>query len=231
MILHHAVFHPEPMLDALRPQARRPFALTILREPRTQIVSAYDFFSQYPSFAALPAKSTSGHLTYFGALNSTWQDPFNFGRFRNPQSHDLGWYQRHGGSAAFDDDGARIASWLALLTSSLDLVMILEHMDASLVLLARALGCPLAMIGSYSCAKNVFGGEHTRLTAEEHRLVRRLHGVDRALYRHFLRRLLPLLPYLRADVQQLRRARCSSHMCGFCESQSRRVVPIDPLEI
>jgi len=122
-------------------------------------------------------------------------------------AHDLGWYQRHRGSTAFDHDTKRISTWLADLTVSIDLVMILEHMDASLVLLANALGLPSAVVGKLTCALNVFPGEHTRLGSEHYLIGLSLHTVDVALYRHFERRLQPQVEHLQHEMRKLRGAR------------------------
>ena len=51
-------------------------------------------------------------------------------RSRNPQAHDLGWYQFNGHTTAADTNGTRIAEWLGMLDKQLDHAILLEQARA-----------------------------------------------------------------------------------------------------
>ena len=74
-----------------------------------------------------------------------------------------------------------------MLEANFSLVLLLERMDESLVLLARALYLPLHAVAAFR--KNARkGGSKEAISHDQREILARFQAVDLAIYRHFRRR-------------------------------------------
>ena len=130
----------------LRLSARRPFFLTVLREPISRLVSAFNY-PPWLHVARGPAASKSAN---WSAILAEYEKGGVFSPrgsvFRNSMALDLGWYSRTGSTlGVFRDDHneTQLKTWLHGLDKKLDLVVLTERFDEGLVLLAHVLGLPV----------------------------------------------------------------------------------------
>ena len=198
IVHHHSVLDVPHMRQFLRPSARRPFFLTVLREPVSRVVSSFNYrpwlhvargaassrTANWSTIVAEYEKFTHTSLSK-NAVGAGGGIPL----FRNSMSLDLGWYSRNGTAApAFkhDHDDAQLRTWLRGLDKKLDLVMLMERFDEGLVLLAQMLGLPVREF-AYRVRNNA---ESSRLhrppfPASLRQRLLRINWPDYRLYAHF----------------------------------------------
>lgn len=176
VICNHAVFNKAQMSEFLKPT---PFFFTILRHPLRQIESAFNYF---PAVSGEFRWSRGLRFLEGVAQGGDIPNPVAQSCFRNPQAHDLGWYEWSGGQEQDQNEDA-ITSWIGQLNQDLDFVMLNEHFDEGLVLLRRRLGLSLDDVAEVSL--KVSQGKHVPPSADEASKIQQLLRVDSALYQHF----------------------------------------------
>lgn len=163
IICNHAVYNRTAMLAYLK-KSKSPFIFTILRDPLSQIQSAFNYFNSSDSRESLTASLLSKEPTAAGNMllkqlvdlelaghEDVWDkrihilkemknNPAKFrkvdrARFLNSQSYDLGWYEAHDGSSLPSDED--IQKWFEGLDFSY--VMLTDMYDEGLVLLSQKL--------------------------------------------------------------------------------------------
>lgn len=187
VICNEAVYAEEHMRRFLKPS---PLFFTVLRQPLTQLQSAFEFFNP-------PCGSDwDTRMAWLEKVTQT-QDPSEelgprgpnlVAQFRNSQAHDLGWYERQGYSSDFDHDDKAISTWLDEIHESLGFVMLTEYFNEGLVLLGKKLGLrvrDLAHVRLKRSGENEARGEG--LTPEHVRKAEDLAHVDVLLYSRFNR--------------------------------------------
>jgi len=139
VICNNAVYAEEHMRRFLKPS---PFFFTVLRQPVTQVQSAFNFFdppcgNDWDARMAWLEKvvQTQDPSEEFGS-----RGPNFVAQFRNSQAHDLGWYERQGQSSEFDHDDKAINAWIEEIHDSLGFVMLAEYFNEGLLLLGKKLG-------------------------------------------------------------------------------------------
>lgn len=179
MLCNNAVFNEDEMKAYLKPA---PFFFTIIRNPVTQMASS---FSAYQTDAGESWSQRIHWLEqlWLGDLSEIRHLPEVLGHFRNPQAHDLGWYEHVGQSAVFDQDDQAVDAWLQELQLSMGLVMLKEHFDEGLVLLGHNLGLKTEDLVHINF-KESFHPPSLPSKAEAERLEALL-MVDTKLYQHF----------------------------------------------
>lgn len=165
---------------------RIQFFSSSVREPSSQAVSAYDFFIVERGWTTLFAQ----HLEWVEALQSTSQKPFDISestaRFLNPQAWDFGWYEYVGLTTEYDRNATMIKRWLTDLEKDFTNVVILEHFDEGLALLARTLNVePREFAYVEMNTHESHATEKTVPSENEYWMLLSLYPVDRALYKHF----------------------------------------------
>jgi len=199
-----AVFDHGRMSDYLKADA---IFFTVMRDPiarsistfshQTQSSSWYDYLERMTG-AAYPGHHVWGHE--WVALNV------------NSMAYDLGWYQDvwglGSGTTMYDHDDERIAEFVQYLDGHLDLVLIFEELDKSLVLLGRKARMDVVELAYKSVA--ISTDSHLP-TTDERETLRQLLKVDAAIYDHFRAKLtqtwdeqVRLDPTLNDDLDQLR---------------------------
>ncbi|CAJ1390786.1 unnamed protein product [Effrenium voratum] len=190
VICNHAVFNDEKMRSYLKPHA---FAFTVLRSPLDQIRSALDHYQDNPGWMwGLPETNRSSWDERIRFLRLLQETPHKFssedlGRYRNPQAHDLGYYEFSQLQIASWD----VQSWVAGLSRNLSYVMLTEYYNEGLVLLRHKLD--LAIEDIVYIVKNAAGSRGSSfepvppVTVSQDAELRALLEADIALYEHFNR--------------------------------------------
>lgn len=202
LVAHHAVLDFDKMLTFV-PGAR---FVTIVRNPVSQFLSAWYFFRRKtlepgwrPGSSQTPDASPTTRFEQRTLTQDAVQSllnmthPYNrrqaqtVHRLVNSQSFTLGWsdYRRLHSTS---NDTALVDRWLSEVVDRMEVVVVLERMDESLVALAHSLGWP-----SESLSYRPLNGRRTAYPTPDAGLldeVRRnfLH-VDEKLYRYAHRRL------------------------------------------
>jgi len=187
LIANHAVFNSAHWREYL---GSNPIFASSVREPSSQAVSAYDFFTGMNGWTTPFAQ----HLEWVEALQSTSQTPFDISEstalFLNPQAWAFGWYEYVGLTTKYDRNATMIKRWLTDLDKDFTNVVILEHFDEGLALLARTLNVEP---GEFAYVEKNTQESHDQFeynektvpSENEYSKLLRLYPVDRALYNHF----------------------------------------------
>lgn len=176
---HHAVFNSEKWRSYLAPH---PHFTSLLREPSSQAVSAYNYYFEswsWPEFIKTVSETQAPRSTKFDFdLKVT---PY----LLNPQAWDLGWYEYVGFTTEYDRNDSVIQTWLDdLQEKHFTAGMVLtEYYDEGLVILAKSLKCTpdeFAYIRQNEGSNRSFTP-----SADQLQQLANLYTVDRALYDHF----------------------------------------------
>jgi hypothetical protein len=142
LINNHAVLARAPMARFMR---TRPLFFSIVREPHSRMVSAFNYYKP--------------HSRAVGAGQHSWEDlisllrsydhcgfgvPDHCDQFINGMATSFGWRAAQSNSLAHDQDDEHIATWLGALEAQVDVMLVLEKLDESLLLLREkvtALAC------------------------------------------------------------------------------------------
>lgn len=186
----HDVINNHAILNRTRMEAylKRPaFFFTILRGPVVQAISAFNYFgyARQSSWAA--------HLAWLGTHHSH-EASARAARLQNSQASDLGWYEyasREGvggdSRAAPRSSAAAINRFVRRLDADLDVALLLEEIDAGLVLLAHRLGLSLPEV-AYVPRKTEHATPYVTPTPAQERDLRALLAADVAMYAFFKQR-------------------------------------------
>ncbi|XP_065219319.1 galactose-3-O-sulfotransferase 3-like [Planococcus citri] len=174
--------------------------VTILRHPVTHFKSKYDFFQIY--------LTTGMSLQQF--LNAPIKPPLLLGvdsfmayRGYNQMSVDLGF------DAIQSKNQTAIAEFIEKIDREFDLVMIMEYMDASMILLANLMGWPLENMAYLKMNARLPGSDDYKLTLRDEITIMDLNEVDTLLYHHFRNKFLKCVRQygerkMKDQIQQLK---------------------------
>lgn len=201
-INNHAVFNHE----AFREHLKSPMmTFTMLREPISRTISAYNYFPHHH-------KSWRAFLNYLRTLNKqvNWQSAV----FLNNLGYALGWYHWNNSTTKYDQNKERIMDFIDNIEQDMDLVLILEHMEESLVLFGDALpelGLTELVWHDFKVAAKEQPREYQIPTESERKELIQILTVDQMIYSHFQTRLLKvweskvkLVPALENSQHKLR---------------------------
>ena len=157
---------------------------TILREPLSRTISGYKFFEYWNDRSW---KSFLDYVKSMKRVSNFWQATAT-----NSMAYSLGWYHWHNGSREYDQNVTKIREFIAQLDNQMDLLLIVEKMDKSLLLLRDHLpGLALSELVHYRFKDNSNSNEsnYTAPTSSELQELSDLLLVDRMIYEHFNKRL------------------------------------------
>ncbi|XP_065218027.1 galactose-3-O-sulfotransferase 3-like isoform X1 [Planococcus citri] len=148
--------------------------VTILRHPATQFQSKYEFL--------VLNKTTGMNLQQF--LNAPEKPDLSKGggavyRGYNQLSVDLGF------DVSQSKNETAIAEFIQTIDREFDLVMIMEHMEASMILLANLMGWPLEYVAFLKLNSRNSQSDPYKLTLRDEITIMDLNQVDTLLYNHF----------------------------------------------
>lgn len=185
IICNHAVYDDKRMRSYTTSSPRGPFLFTVLREPLSQIRSAFEYFKPHVTDWA------SRILAMEAMVPDSSKDA---ARFRNSQARDLGWYHQ-AGDASLDSQDELVDEWLASLGRNFSLVVLTEHFDEGLVLLSRKFGVEIEEL-KYLKVEPAPVPSRLPLTAQKRYVppaaseaakILQLSNIDVRLYAHFNR--------------------------------------------
>ncbi|KAL6972286.1 Galactose-3-O-sulfotransferase, partial [Sarracenia purpurea var. burkii] len=152
---------------------------TMLRHPATLFQSLYVFFRM--------ERSTGMSFPQF--LNATKKPERIWGfysqiayRGYNQMSVDLGFDLQQ------NQNATAINEFIDKIDREFDLVLIMEHMEESLVLLANLMGWPLEYVAFLKVNARVEGSDSYSLTLQDKTTLLDLNPIDALLYDHFLKK-------------------------------------------
>ncbi|KAL1461761.1 hypothetical protein WDU94_013633 [Cyamophila willieti] len=178
ILAHHARYDSVEMKKLFNPSDT--LYLTILRDPASMFESMYNFYKLnliYNNVTLDDILSAPNKFPMYKRLLSH-RYPYRFGL--NQMSFDLGMDE-----SMFDDQEA-ITDFMTILAQDFDLVMITEHMEVSLILLADMMQWPLERVVYLNHIERK-EREVRNLTEAEQSFLRDLNLADTLLYDYFLR--------------------------------------------
>lgn len=180
-IANHALFDRETFSHYLKDPM---ITFTVLREPISRYISGYNWFKH-------PFSSWREHLDHSKQMK-TITDRHGV-IFLNSMAYDLGWYHQHDFSTEYDQDIDKIYEFIDQLDRDLNMVMITEYMEESLLLL-RELFLPALDVTELVFHDFKTNDEQEKVypTPAEEKELAHLILVDRLLYRHFQQKLVGL---------------------------------------
>ncbi|XP_076437906.1 uncharacterized protein LOC143277055 [Babylonia areolata] len=177
VVFNHMIFHREE-LEALMPD--RTFYFAIMRNPLDRFVSSFVYYGYDKLFLRLPRFSTvKDAVLYF------MQHPHVVKNYIKPELYNS-LAGDTGLAPSLQTDVQAVRAHIARVERDLDLIMIVEYFDESLVLLKRR-SC-LSMQDIVYLMKNARRPEElpeVRLTQEEKAMFDRFQMADDLMYRHF----------------------------------------------
>jgi hypothetical protein len=231
IIVDHAVFNEENYSAYLAPGS---MFLTVLREPVSQAISAYNYLKVAKSLMlkSHPFGGWESHLLWLSSLPPQVEHERDEAHFRNPQATVMGWYEYVGMTTEHDNDKSMIDQWLSTLDPNFNQIggyALQDRFDESMVLLQRRLKVDIKEL---AYIYNNEGTENVQPTDRQREQLKQSLTVDIALYNHFNRtfakfwhqdeeenkELLYTLQQANAEYE----AFCSSetetiHPTGFCQ--------------
>ncbi|XP_035663187.1 galactose-3-O-sulfotransferase 3-like [Branchiostoma floridae] len=150
-LVHHFVYNKTWLRSKFPPETKY---ISIIRQPFSHLKSQINYFhlpkalgiqhtkNPVKKFLKDPWRYRNGSETFFPHVNITWDGT------RNPMTFDMGW------PAERADDEEEARKYISQLDADFTLVMILEHLDESVVLLRRLMCWELRDVLFYSKSKN-----------------------------------------------------------------------------
>ncbi|XP_035663501.1 galactose-3-O-sulfotransferase 2-like [Branchiostoma floridae] len=150
-LVHHFVYNKTWLQSKFPPETKY---ISIIRQPFSHLKSQINYFhlpkalgiqhtkNPVKKFLKDPWRYRNGSETFFPHVNITWDGT------RNPMTFDMGW------PAERADDEEEARKYISQLDADFTLVMILEHLDESVVLLRRLMCWELRDVLFYSKSKN-----------------------------------------------------------------------------
>ena len=188
-IYNHAVYNKARYDFFLR---QKGATFTILREPMSRTVSAVNYYRDKTTYS----------FRGWPALLHRYRNKDNIMRTydfytHNGMAFDLGWYEQHNLSIAYDYDVKEIQDFIDELDKNIDVVMIMERLDESLLLLRDKI--PGLSISELVYRKSNTNGNSTHNedsslskvypSKEQMEELTEIMLVDRMIYDHFNARL------------------------------------------
>ncbi|XP_078585457.1 galactosylceramide sulfotransferase-like [Branchiostoma floridae x Branchiostoma japonicum] len=198
VLVDHTVYNRQ-LLDHLMPPDT--VYIAILRQPLSHLRSVFNWYGLARKIKGLgrsdPVASfiknpDQFHVPYVKALSHT-RAPYTLEK--NYMAYDLGF------PLGLSDSQSSIDEYIKTLTREIDLVLILEHMDESLVLLRRMMCWALKDILYNVAPKNLKKYKKTPISAALLKQHRRWSNVDYQLYDHFNAILLQKIQREGTDFQ------------------------------
>ena len=190
ILCNHLVFNERVIRDSLYPDTK---FIGIVREPLSQFVSAFNYYSNVFKVKYLMHIPGPVSLRTYMQFPARWEGHrFGASFTHNRMSFDFGM-----NASGLMGDHKHIMDYVTYLNRTFDLVMVSERFDESMVLLKRLLGWSLQDI--LYAKNNVFQKtgagkqlpqvaqvhQYYNLTARERQLHRDFNLADYALYEHF----------------------------------------------
>ncbi|XP_078663490.1 galactose-3-O-sulfotransferase 2-like isoform X4 [Branchiostoma floridae x Branchiostoma belcheri] len=183
-LFHHFVYNKTWLLSKFPPETQY---ISILRRPFSNLKSQMNYYhlrgvlgikrtkNPVKIFLQDPWQYRNRSQTFFPHVNITWDGT------RNPMTFDMGW------PAERADEEEEARKYIGELDADFTLVMILEHLDESVVLLRRLMCWELRDVLLYSSRKNSRGYPYKtyKATPEELENHRAWSAVDYMLYDTF----------------------------------------------
>ncbi|CAH1250220.1 GAL3ST3 [Branchiostoma lanceolatum] len=183
-LFHHFVYNKTWLLSKFPPETKY---ITILRHPFSHLKSQINYFhlpkvlgiqhtkNPIKKFLKNPWQYRNRSETFFPHVNITWDGT------RNPMTFDMGW------PAERADEEEEARKYISKLDADFTLVMILDHLDESVVLLRRLMCWELQDVLLYSKSKNSrpYQYKFYVATPEEQENHRGWSAVDYMLYNTF----------------------------------------------
>ncbi|XP_035663498.1 galactose-3-O-sulfotransferase 2-like [Branchiostoma floridae] len=183
-LMHHFVYNKTWLRSKFPPETKY---ISIIRHPFGHLKSQMNYFTlakvlkikghgnAVKVFLQDPWQHRNRSETFFPHVNITWDGT------RNPMTFDMGW------PAERADEEEEAREYISKLDSEFTLVMILEHLDESVVLLRRLMCWDLRDILLYSKVKNSrpYPYKNYVATPEELEHHRSWSAVDYLLYNTF----------------------------------------------
>jgi hypothetical protein len=205
MIAAHAVFAPE-MFNWMK---SNPKVITIMREPTERWLSHWDYMISFVHtqsggncgadsnmltqlLQTQQQDSGCNALKQGGSYQGVCSDIMRL--CANQMAFDLGYFSING-----NNPPPMLDSYVTEMDKRIDLVMITEMFDESLVLLKKLLGVPIEEVYAGHFKEN--SGARTKPTPEQVGMIRSVTSVDRRLYDHFHKKLEG--QWIRADRRDL----------------------------
>lgn len=168
---HHTRYNSKELKKVMKPNAA---FVTILRDPATLFESMYNFYRMQKRLNVTIKEFMEDTDKYEEVLSARYNTRFG----RNQMCFDLG-FEDHLFSPEYVDD------FIKMIEHDFDLVMMSEHMEASLILLADLMGWPLHHIRFLN--NNVRQvSMKANLTEGDKRKLRNFNNADTKLYNYFL---------------------------------------------
>ena len=180
MVFNHNIF----LQDIYQFLHNDTFTFTILRHPHTNFLSSFNFFSMKGGYEYLTNISGPSRLdTYFTNPDKYEPNVKSLSFTNNRQSIDLG----------FDavnhkfNDTQYIQSFIERLEKSLDVVLITEYFDQSVILLKRLLGWTTQDVLYFTKIRTPTDKKfYYSLTEQQKKILTNRTAADSRLYAHFL---------------------------------------------
>ncbi|XP_060049370.1 uncharacterized protein LOC132539236 [Erinaceus europaeus] len=203
IMCQHMRFQPSEVRRVLPPDT---FYFTILRDPARVLESAFSYYKASSPFAR--ARGLGDFLARPGAFYDPRRSDAHYGR--DLQAFDLGLVRPSRRAHPGVRSPRHLRALVRAAAARFPLVLIAEHLDASLVLLGRALCWPPAALVAFPANRRAAFARQPLPPAMARR-ARAWSALDWALYSHFNRtlwaRLDALGPGVHAEVAALRRLR------------------------
>lgn len=214
ILCYHSVFTP----DLVSAMPGDTFYFTVVREPISLIKSSYLYYN-------LHAASGMTLKQLIGSMNSPYTIRFRRIPIVNPMLYDLGLPKQ------YMNDTVSIQRYIDMLDKRIDLVMVVDYFDESLVILRDMLGWSDEdmLIFSANFRRKTRDSKELTLagmdlddTVENRRLVSSVSRGDFMVYQHFKTKLERVIAtnkmYIEEEVKQLRLSR--QKWMKFCLKES-----------
>lgn len=182
VISNNAVLNEAHMRQYLKVQPE-PFFFTVLRRPIAQVASSFDTY-HHPAGEDWEMRIEWLEKLWFmnDKLEASEKGPILEAYFQNPQAHDLGWYERVGGTPKYDFDDIAIQKWILEVDKTIGLVLLTEYLNEGLVLLAEKLGLEVTDMAYVQLKPKA---AHLDPSESQAGKLRELYRVDLTLFDHF----------------------------------------------
>ncbi|XP_059479204.1 galactose-3-O-sulfotransferase 4-like [Neocloeon triangulifer] len=177
---HHSRFGPAGVTEVMPSDVKK---VAIVREPAKLFESLYNYYKL----------NRGGYATSLKALLQ-----YDLQQLKSMAKYHQRWGGRIGfNQMAFDaglaankfDSKDEVDTLIGMMDTEFDLVMVSEHMEVSLVLLAELMCWPLEQVAFIKLnARPSNSGARTVLTDEEKEKLRQANGADARIYEHFKRK-------------------------------------------
>ncbi|XP_035696262.1 galactose-3-O-sulfotransferase 2-like [Branchiostoma floridae] len=176
ILVQHVVFN-KSTIGSVMPRDTK--YITTIREPFSHLKSVFNWYKLARVYRVL-GKNPVGEFLKSPAMYEARRRDIIPSKTRNFMAFDLGFPIR-----TQSDNDTAIKEFISKMDEDFVLVIILEHLDESLVLLKRYLCWSLSDILYWRQNKRNYQYKGTKLTTKQRRIHQKWSNVDYALYNHF----------------------------------------------